>query len=303
MPTEERFGFLNQELSIDFDGGRIETLDGFENVFERFEGIPYRTELFYLPPEYKGIPRIGAFQPPMSHLLRLYAPGSRRQLRDSAASFVVYLLGYLYGFWLQLDGWWVDRPLPGRSTHNVDPWPDTTSDFISSCLDVWRLWKLRPQAAAINVLYMHARAPSYYQWSHEEFMMEYLTADACYRLARNTDAANVPELRHDQRLGALCDRYGIERNQEVLAAIARLRNDLFHEAIWAGRSVTGSAFQVFRWADEFPSLDPAHAPGLMRKLNVRLIAGVLGYGRPHTKRDWWEFSEGVFQRRDRQQQP
>lgn len=34
---EDRFGFLSEELDVDFDGGSIATLPGFANIFESYE--------------------------------------------------------------------------------------------------------------------------------------------------------------------------------------------------------------------------------------------------------------------------
>ncbi len=81
-----------------------------------------------------------------------------------------------------------------------------------------------------------------------------------------------------------------------------LRNDLLHQSLWAGRSITGSAFQVYDWKNQFPDeiFNDVRAPTWLRKLNVRLVAAILGYDRPHTRREWWTFGEGAFLRRSEQ---
>lgn len=128
-----------------------------------------------------------------------------------------------------------------------------------------------------------------------QFAVEYMTLDACYRLAVDQKLAHH-DVDHSGRPELLCDRFGITPHPALFAAFAKLRNGLFHEAVWGGQSITGSAFKVYEWSDLFPGglFEPVLGPIILRRLNVRLIAGVLGYGRPHTRPDWREMNEGMF---------
>ncbi|GIW40415.1 MAG: hypothetical protein KatS3mg076_0992 [Candidatus Binatia bacterium] len=206
----------------------------------------------------------------------------------------MYALGYLEGLWLQFHDWWVDRPVPADSTHGAFVREDVIADFLSRSLQVWMQWNAKSQRQAIHMLYMHARAPSYFRWDWEQFLMEYITADACWRLARDVwGLKNVP---HGGRLHAMCDHWGLEKDTKLLDAFVRLRNELVHQGLWGGRSITGSAFQVYDWEKEFPGerLKPHRAPQWLRHLNVQLIAAVLGYGRPHLPREWWTLTRQYF---------
>jgi hypothetical protein len=93
----------------------------------------------------------------------------------------------------------------------------------------------------IALLKMHARAPGH-QWYWERFAWEYSVSDACYRIAAALHPATLTQgkgrpLPHAQRVAAMVTTFGLSHTldeSDWLNTFVCLRNELIHEARWAG---------------------------------------------------------------------
>jgi hypothetical protein len=131
-----------------------------------------------------------------------------------------------------------------------------------------------------NLLFMHCRAPSY-SWDFEQFTFEFLVTDAIWRTVARTQQRSEPK--YEKRIIKLCEFFGIPQEADVIQEIVALRNDLVHEALWAGMQPTsGGTAAAFRRVYD------------LRRLNMRLIPAVLGYRNRYVQTPWWTLAPTSF---------
>lgn len=295
-----RFGVLHdcRRLALgqvlEFEGGRVSPVKGAERAIatlanratEGYVYPPMCSTWVFDPRSKEPKDRIAGTERPAllwkldpTHELTLDRCKGQGGARREDAGFILHLLGYLYGTRLQFEEWWVDGRIPFRSTHNVFFTLQTAADFLGSCYDTWRSWDESHQTKATNLLYMHGRAACY-EWDWERFAIEYMVTDACWNLA--SALHHLKGVAHDCRISTLCAKFGIQVDASRIEQIVDLRNDLFHEALWAtgqpSMQVCGDALKA---ADD------------LRRLNQRIIPALLGYRTPYVRTPWWEL--GTFQ--------
>lgn len=297
-PDVDRFGVLKCRWTIEFDGGSISPVSEFDEVTAWVDSYTNQDGFLYPPmarqvvvdPRTDGgvveeVPKTKRpalmYRLPASHTLRLSDSGTREQLRQGIGAFVIHLLGYLFGTRLQFWDWWFDGRVPIRSTHNIGFTEATAKDFLSHCCRAWRSWIAQEQRLVTNVLYMHCRAPSY-EWDWERFAIEYMVLDACWKLAELR--YGVKDEGHPKRIDILCRKLGIPSEGNLAKEIGRLRNKLFHEALW--------------WNDSQPCMGASGTaflqPYNLRRLNQRLIPALLGYNTPYVQTCWWSIGRRTF---------
>lgn len=251
---------------------------------------------------------------PASHELYLSDAGLTEDCRREVGAFVIHLLGYLFGTRLQFWDWWFDGRVPIRSTHNISFTEATAEDFLSHCCQTWRGWTKTERRLLTNALYMHCRAPMY-EWDWERFAIEYMVLDTCLKLAnlgrgikdKTSESAKKRccrqriELRRvgkakrpAEPIEIVCCRFEIPvpsdnslvqevENKEIVEKIVRLRNQLFHEALWDdSQPCTGVASDTFLQTYN------------LRRLNQRLIPALLGYNNRYVQTCWWSMGHRIF---------
>ncbi len=294
----DRFGFLPCDWSIKFDGGDISPIPEIYKIRKAVEKNTNQDGFLYPPRSWRvrleprtsrrlgkipGSERPALLHPVApSHELSLTARLNQKELRNGPGGFLIHLLAYLFGVRLQFHDWRFDSRVPIRmaQTHNIHFTNATAEDFLSHCYRAWQGWSNQEQLLITNVLFMHSRAPSY-EWDWERFVIEYMVLDGCWRLA---------ELRHDikgknhsQRISRLCQKFGISYDRSRVGRIVALRNDLFHETLWAG-SQPGTAV----------SSDAFLQPSNLRRLNQRLIPALFGYKNAYVNSMWWSIGAYSF---------
>jgi hypothetical protein len=295
----DRFGFLNWRRTIEFDGGSLAPVPEFDEAavwvdsHTNHDGFLYPGMSPQLDPKTNKIvdevPR--AKRPALlhpiwaSHTLTLADLETTEELRRGIGALVIHLLGYLFGIRLQFSGWWFDGRVPIRlqATHAIYISEATVQDFLSHCCRTWRGWTEEERRLLINALFMHCRAPSY-EWDWERFAIEYMVLDACWKLAELRRRVKKTKLhRHADQIHILCRAFGIPLDDNLVADIVRLRNELFHEALWDGSQ---------------PCTDVGSAtflqPYNLRRLNQRLIPELLEYETPYIRTNWWSIDTFGF---------
>lgn len=273
----DRFGFLNWGRAIEFEGGSISPVAEFKEAVTvvgshtNQDGFLYpATFLHHLPV-------------PASHTLCLSDPRTIKGLRRGAGAFIIHLLGYLFGIRLQFWDLWFDGRVPIRlqTTHNITFSEATVQDFLSHSYKTWRAWKEKQRRLLTNALYMHCRAPMY-RWDWERFTIEYMVLDACWKLAELRGQVQ-PQTKHKDRIEELCQAFQIPFDAGLVQTIVKLRNELFHKALWDGsQPCTGVHSDTFL------------QPNNLRKLNQRLIPALLGYSTLYVQTYWWSMGTRSF---------
>lgn len=292
------FGFLNQKGTYRFDGGEIAPCEDFDQSRLWIAKYAHRDGFLY-PPISRTGPVDGEPLPnterparlhqlPISHTLRLDSEKEPSDRHRTEASVVIQLIAYLNGTWLQFGDWWFDARVPldrqRRGCSHV-----TAEHFLSHGYKTWRQWPDQARTRFATTLFMFNRAPSYEaDWEH--FSVEYMVFDALYRTA--TEIMPVSKSGgHAERIDQLCRTLGLRENAELSKEFVRLRNDLFHEALWdsgqPGAARSGEAFMSQFW---------------LRWLNERLVSAILGYKNDFLRSPWWSRGTYAFETADQSQQ-
>lgn len=274
-----RFGFLPLRWSFHFDGGKVVPLDNFTEGMKWIKTYRNRDSFLYAPIQWnvddagKKIPNsespASLFHVPASHEIHLTESDPKRE----KAGFIMHLLALLGGWRLQFEDWWVDSRLLLRDRSPIVLVPQTAQDCVLSCVKTWISW---PQPLRNNIntlLFIHSRIPGY-QWPWERFMHEYMVLDGLHAIARKLK--KLPKAGHADRINQLCDAYGIPKNPQLIPQVVKLRNDLFHQAIWAD----GQPCNV---NDGEAVIADTH----LRRLSKRLILAMLGFENDFAKSPWW----------------
>lgn len=214
------------------------------------------------------------FRMPASHYIEMNSnsgdlPGARR----GHTGFIINLLGYLYGTRLQFCDWWVDGRVPYKSQHNIFLPQKTAEKFLSGAVNTYITWDDQKSKHFTTILFMHTRVSSY-EWDWERFLFEYVVLDALWKIIKEQNKI-TKHVKHEDRIKAICDIYGILYKEDIIKQIVRLRNDLFHESLWdKGQPGSGGGSNAF-----YSSMH-------LTSLNQRIIPAVLGYKSSYIKSDW-----------------
>lgn len=284
------FGFLEYPHNICFEGGCICLIDDYKQSLQLINELIHKNGFLYplevktyttcKGEEDKEVPhtrRPAQLYPlPPSHNILFEAKENYIELREYSGSFIIYILSYLFGTQLQFCDWYVSSKIPIRRPRFFIISKKTLERFLSHAFTEWKRWDRKQQVHYNNLLYMHSRAPSY-QWEWERFMIEYMVFDGLYDLTCQINQEKVNKAKtvyfpkkniapHKGRFQILCEVYDICYLDKEVDKIYKLRNELFHKALYGGAkpSFKGSS-QLFS------------APFFLRQLNQRILPAALGY--------------------------
>ena len=284
-----RFGFLFERLEITFSHGSIVPVSNFEQIAKAVSKLLHKDGYYYPPIEKDRVIKPGSkiartvpktkrpahlFSIPASHVLYIVPAKPEKDVREASAGFILHLLSLLFQTRLQFADWSIDGRIPIGSDRGISPIiydPGIIGDRLSLGYEVWSGWPEPEQKRFVNILYMFSRS-CIYEWDWEEFFIQYMVFDACWKMGEALFIDLKPKGRnrvpHGERPAKLFGRFGI--NHPLLSDVgelARLRNELFHEATWnKGRPGHSSPTRRLKFA-----------PGMtLRWLNDRLIRHFLG---------------------------
>lgn len=281
----ERFGILRHQHPISFSGGMIVPVDDFDEALADVAEATHRDGYIYPPTQktvrevYQGdtlieeeVPRSErpALLYPViaTHTVSVESP-LEADFKRGDGGFLVHLAAYLFGARVQFAEWLIDGRVPIEyPTHAVHVQPGRASAFFTVAYDTWRTWPFNKRRPFTTALYMHSKAPAY-EWLWESFLMEYMTFDALWKLS------GLPSKGHAARIEQLCALYNLPYDANVADEMAKLRNNLVHEAIWEGDApgfaVTQQGWQCNR---------------RLRMLNQRVIAAQVGWTGSYVQSNW-----------------
>ena len=278
-------------MAYKLPGVEINPHDQFDDANEWITKYAHR-DGFVFPPIEKLGKESGEILPHTerpSHLHRL--PASHNLRMDTAkpddrteASFILQIVGFLHGTWLQFEDWWFDSRVPlgkmGLSSSQA-----TNEHFLTHAYKAWQKWPTSVRKRFTTTLFMFNRAPSY-EWDWEHFVVEYMVFDALYRTAVDLKLIFArddkgKQIGHATRIIHICHELNLQENAALAKDFAKLRNDLLHETLWDSGQPGGAGS-----AEAF--LTQFH----LRRLNQRLVLAILGYKNDFMRSGWW--SSGSF---------
>ncbi|WP_337288528.1 hypothetical protein [Candidatus Methylomirabilis sp.] len=260
--VEFRFGVLPRHLQVDLPDWRIEPLPDCQETIEQWRGLGADTTWIYPPivqwvrrPCDPGIEKTVRKQViesekeavvwrlPPTHCLKYN--GRHRLDRDDAmhgiATFLIYLLGTIYGIELQHEAWFVT----GRQRKRENGLFISSHKATTNVLDLASRWfrkaPRKVQTAIVSALHLHNHI-SAYQWDWERFSWQYAVFDAAWFVAQKN--GDIPLHRkkkhwpHGERFHALATAFNLRRNKRQFEKWVRNRNDLIHQLTW-GKTFPG----------------------------------------------------------------
>ena len=289
MSESYQFGFLPINRTIVFDDGAVEPLPSLEAEIARVRQATHRDGYLY-PPRHHD-PALHVFEPlgeqterpahlhrmPPSHALRLdcaLAEAGPFRLGDGA--FLMHFVALMFGYRLQFHEWWFDTRLPMFARRwRLPPPQHLEGRILSEAYRTWRSWPSTERTRFTNLLYMHVRSAAY-EWDWERFTVNYMVFDSCYKMAETLGlVSTAPRPRHPARFTTLFQRFNMPMNDPVTKGLVRLRNHLFHEALWDRRQ-PGAGWLA----------GPVQADHLSR-INDRVLFALAGYRGQYQSTPWW----------------
>lgn len=272
------FGYLPQKLDIEFNYGRISTLENFDQIISEVNESCHKRNGFYFAPTYRLITEIEqgeshrspSFSPHLfnffiTHKLKLnesnLSAGNIWDLKKDIAFFILQVVSYVTGYRLMPESKWFDLRVPSDPTINLLCKNNSLRDSLNIATENWLNWDLEKRANVANLLYVFNRNPSYY-WDFEKFSIEYQIIDTCYSLLFPSDKAS-----HKRRLKILTDTLGIPVDPGRLRTLVdTIRNPLVHELKWGEDLITGTVDSEYIFYSHF-----------LHRLNHRVIGRILGF--------------------------
>ncbi|HEV7594124.1 MAG TPA: hypothetical protein VGO33_03925 [Gemmatimonadaceae bacterium] len=249
MPYRDDFGFVPLPVRLDFGEGRIEPLPSVQSAIDGLSAITHPDGFIYPPTQYtqRELPNgelikvpgsdrnAFLYQLPATHTLTLTGKVDQTIQRYGDAGFVIHLFGRFYGWRCQFHDWWIDGRSKGSSdADHLAPRHGEAEACMRAALVRFRSWAAIPRMVAINAMYLHGRIWSYEsEW--ERFQAAYQVTDALFAIARDTGIiAHRAKISHGERIAVLCDDLGLYYDEKKFEYVVRLRNELLHQALWAG---------------------------------------------------------------------
>lgn len=299
MNSESRLGFLNEPLSFVFEGVRLECLPDYAERKLAFEKQCNNDGYFYPPlialytnqsnggkrrklPHTTRPAKVFPLIP--SHILKVDLPIQPIQPYSDSA-FLLQALAFISGSRLQFEPFNVDGRVPSKSSFGAWVSSDIQANFIESSYVWWKNLSSANQIRAINLFYVYNRSTSC-EWDWDLFSQQYMVFDGIYRLHVELSGIMNKDVSHRKRFAILASAYDIKPNPDLVTTIYNARNDLFHEALWAGAMMGYSP----------TATDSTQYPHHLRRLNARMLCAIVGYKNSFTQSVWWAMGRFSFDR-------
>lgn len=252
----DKFGFLPEPVKIKFSIGEILPVDDFEDIFKKVLESSYENRYLYpsllikrgakynydyrdinTVKEWEDIPRTLRPSPimylPITHKIKVSGPSSSTG-RYGIGGFLINLAAFLFGTRAQFHDWRVDGRTAIKRRSCFVSSKKTSELLFKSAIKVWNRNPENFKIRLTNILYLYLKALSEeYDWI--EFTLMYMVFDSCYKLS-NDYYGKLNSKTHLDRLHLMANRFGLYENCEEFILWSKIRNTLFHEAIWCGRT-------------------------------------------------------------------
>ena len=297
---KDKIGYLDYSIPINFNDGHIYPLDNFDKINSLMKEKTNEDRFFYPPiintyrqhfEEVDGklqireklIPRTKrpaqVFKMYPSHEIQINKPMFANDPRTNDGLFITYLTAFMFGIRLQIHDWWIDGRVPVAINRDFVIQHSTLEEFIALAYRTWRSSSEKEKSLLNNLLYMQTRIKAY-EWDWEKYMIAYMVFDGCFKCLDS--AKKIPSQSHTKRMQFIIQYFDIETNNEWIDSIIKLRNNLFHEALWGeGQHCFSGSTNTYR------------AMLILTKLNSRIIVSLLGYKGKYTQSAWWKIDDSI----------
>lgn len=265
--TQDTFGFVPFRQTVEAQAATITALGSFDEALAEHQARTARDGYVYPNLSWRASGELPQPWPlhrlPATHRIETTETYSREYFRGGMGAFIVHFFGFLMGRRCQFADWWVDGRI---STYNWNgfelhrEWEVRRS--LDAAVTVWLALPVGKRAVAVNALFLHSRALSYF-WDWERFQAEYQVLDSLFALAQQLLGKTVTPTGHAGRIASLIDTYELAPDAERVGKIVALRNDLVHESLWSEGMPTSSR-------DDFAF----RAPFWLHRLNARLMLAI-----------------------------
>jgi hypothetical protein len=280
-----RFGYLPQRLELSGDDFTISSLDTFDQAIETVSKSQRLRKGWLWPPttDERNFDPQPRFTVPFTHELSLHRV--RIAEADELAEFLVAVLGFLHGIVLIPEDWF--------HVTRVYTVPEGMREYVlrdsarlrvlEAAILFWRS-KEKFRQHLFGIMYWHCAASAFMQ-DYEVFAWHYTVLDACWRLhaSLNSIATDPP---HADRIKHLANAYHLTLPGpwEGGKAIARIRNDLVHQARWGGAPIGFGGYPEIGYGINPHGGGPLHSIPVIRTLvsfTTRVILAILGESAPY----------------------
>lgn len=296
--TPLRLGFLIEPLAFAFENARLEPVANHAEQRVLFAKQCNKDGFFY-PPQTamyriradgtrgrrltRTIRPAQAFHLPASHTLSVKAPIAPA-VPYSDSTFLLQAVAFISGTRLQFEPWRIDGRVPSQSTLGASIPANVHGHFVERAYDWWRALPNEHRIRSINLFHAYNRAASA-EWDWDMFTQQYIVFDGLYRLHAEIIGMKK-DVGHRKRFDLLTTAYDVPTDTKIVDLLYKARNDLFHEAIWAG--------SMMGYAPAAP--DSVQYPRHLRRLNSRLLCAITGYRNTFTRSVWWAMGSFNFSR-------
>jgi hypothetical protein len=286
--THLEFGWLPEAKSYSFSGGTIVPLDDLAARVEAVRSCDRISGGWLYPPlerrhrslTSKGPPPelyAGTFSLPTTHRLTLDGPPN---VHDEMLPLFVTVFGLMKGLRLLPEDWLHLMRTAVKPGKLVDFRCDAEAicEVLELTFGFWNRNSDREiRDGFFGALHWHLLGQSY-ESPFESFMAQYMVLDACWfvhsRINLPNSRINLPKKApsHAERVVEMAATYSLhlpewaQTNSNRKSELSELRNQLVHEAKWAGQPIG------FRYVPATEEID--YELGL---LNTRLLLAMLGW--------------------------
>jgi hypothetical protein len=249
---EKRFGWWPRNSTVDARATRVDLLATFDKSIAAVKNDPRAYDGWYYPPlepvrtssgETKPPPQIPApiFELPSTHLI----VGSEAWMDEDYLHFVIALIGLVDGMRLVPERWQHFYKAPIRSHKLADLVCDSReiAEIVFVAANWWQAHSIDERRAMFAAIHWFCFSGLYHH-EFEEFSAKYTVLDTLYWIYRQS----FPErIAHSERPYKLASVYGLltpawavvvknSRGKDS-CRLAEIRNDLVHEAKFAGHPI------------------------------------------------------------------
>lgn len=274
------FGWFPKPDSYETDLIKISPRDDFEEAVSAVQSCGYIHKKWLYPPietfseEESGPPvPVPWFSLPVTHKIEC----NKALESPKFLEFIMLIFGWSQGLQLSAEGWGHHYRVATEVGMLNDFFirKDDAESLLTLTEKFWLdHWESGVASKLLAAVHWYLYSYSYHQ-EFEKFMNQYQVLDACFRVYCEMQSGKEKEPPHSQRTSFLCEKLGLQmpswaesfqKGNKWTSILSEIRNDLFHEARWAGAPIGAAVL----------SGDHQNILLELKAFNCRLIAALLG---------------------------